>query len=137
MYYADTDDTHSGWEAQRGIRTANENQAMQMNPLKKMMESIGISLEELRGRGRQQKLVDARSLVAAVLMSQPFTRQQDVAELLGISQSAVSHLLKRHRELMEVDEVYKRKGEEFLSDLNNKNFRANGIRSCFISDYKE
>ena len=118
MYYADTDDTHSGWEAQRGIRTANENQNMQMNPLKQMMESIGISLEELRGRGRQQKLVDARSLVAAVLMSQPFTRQQDVAELLGITQSAVSHLLKRHRELMEVDEVYKRRGEELRKLYN-------------------
>jgi predicted XRE-type DNA-binding protein len=80
-----------------------------MNSLKHLMDTLGVSLEELRSGSRQRRLVDARSLAAALLMQQRFTRQQDVAELFGISQSAVSQLLSRHKDLMEVDAGYRRK----------------------------
>ena len=99
----DPEDTHAGWEAQQGIKS--------QNPLKQVMSAFGITLEELRSGSRKQHLVDARSLVAALLMQQRFTRQQDVAELLGISQAAVSHLLVRHKNLMEVDPKYQRKSQ--------------------------
>ena len=106
----DPEDTHTGWEAQKGIKTKN--------PLKQAMDTFGITLEELRSGSRKQHLVDARSLVAAMLMQQRFTRQQDVAELLGISQAAVSHLLVRHNDLLQVDPKHQRKWER-VSNLKS------------------
>jgi len=128
MYYADTDETHVGWEAQEGIRNVNvnenenqnenenenqnENEKVLGNPLRRLLDALGVTLEELRGKGRRRELADARSLVAAALMRQPFTRQQDVARLLGVGQSGVSYLLKRHRELMKGDPGYRERGRE-------------------------
>lgn len=77
----------------------------------KALRRLGITERELLGHRRSQHLVDARCLVAAALMHQPLMRQQDVAAILGISQAAVSHLLARHRDLLEVDTNYQRKYE--------------------------
>ena len=75
----------------------------------KTLARLGVTAKQLRSRRHRQAYVDARSLVAAVLMQQPFMRQQDVATLLGTSQSAVSQLLVRHKNLLEVDFDYQRK----------------------------
>lgn len=91
-----------------------------MNPLKHLMSTLGVTLEELRSGSRQRRLVDARSLAAALLMRQPFTRQQDVAQLLGISQPAVSQLLARHEGLLKVYPAYRRKWEEIIKTQNIK-----------------
>ena len=121
LNHSDIDNTHEGWEAQEGIKNQNENEnenqnenqnEKNMNRLKQMMDTLGVTMEELRSGGRRQRLVDARSLVTAALMSQSFTRQQDVAQLLGLSQGAVSALMKRHGKLMESDREYQEKWKE-------------------------
>ena len=124
LNHSDIDNTHEGWEAQKGIRyNENENEnddstgssqvnEKVMNRLKQMMDTLGVTMEELRSGCRRQRLVDARSLVTAALMSQSFTRQQDVAQLLGLSQGAVSALMKRHGKLMESDREYQEKWKE-------------------------
>jgi len=115
LNHSDIDNTHEGWEARKGIKNQNENQnenEKNMNRLKQMMDTLGVTMEELRSGGRRQRLVDARSLVTAALLSQSFTRQQDVAQLLGLSQGAVSALMKRHGKLMESDKEYRGKWGE-------------------------
>lgn len=83
-------------------------------------EPLGVTLEELRSGSRQRRLVDARSLAAALLMRQPFTRQQDVAQLLEISQPAVSQLLARHEGLLKGFPAYRRKWHEIIKNQNLK-----------------
>ena len=84
-----------------------------INRLSKLMERLsakmGLSPEELRGGCRRRGLVDARSLVAAAMMEVPDTRQADVAEMLNLSQVAVSKLLKRHRDLLQIDPTYRQR----------------------------
>ena len=123
MYHADTNPeaTHTGWEAQKGIKS--------QNPLKQVMSAFGVTLKELRSGNRKQHLVDARSMVAAALMQQQFTRQQDIAELLGISQAAVSHLLVRHRNLVEVDPKYQRQWER----ISNLTSQVSSLKSQVLS----
>lgn len=117
LNHSDIDNTHEGWEAQKGIKNENENEnEKNMNRLKQMMDTLGVTMEELRSGGRRQRLVDARSLVTAALLSQSFTRQQDVAQLLGLSQGAVSALMKRHGKLMESDREYQEKWKEITGE---------------------
>ena len=77
----------------------------------KVLRKLGVTERELLGRCRRQGLVDARCLMAAALMGQPLMNQKGVARILGVSQAAVCHLLKRHEALMEVDEGYRKKWE--------------------------
>lgn len=78
---------------------------------------MGVKEKEFRSRNRRQDLVDARCLVAAALISQPFMRQEDVAGILGTTQATVSHMLARHSDLLQVDFTYKRKWETVKSSI--------------------
>ena len=77
----------------------------------KVLRKLGVTERELLGRCRRQGLVDARCLMAAALMGQPLMNQKGVARILGVSQAAVSHLLKRHEALMSSDATYRGKWE--------------------------
>ena len=102
MIRNDTDDTHSGWEAQKGIHPNNSGKR---NSLKQMIDTLGVTMEELRSRGRERRLTDARTLIAAAL---PITQAQ-AAELLGCSQPAVCVMRKRHKQLLVSDCYYRAK----------------------------
>lgn len=73
----------------------------------RVLRRLAVTERELLGHCRRQDLVDARCLVAAALMRQPLTRQQDVAQILGTSQSVVSRWLSRHHDLLETDAGYR------------------------------
>ena len=76
-----------------------------------LLADLGVTLIDLQSRCRRVDLVDARCLVAATLMRKPHVRQQDIADLFGISQAAVSKLLVRHRNLVESDRAYRQRWE--------------------------
>lgn len=78
-----------------------------------LASKLGVTEEAILGHCRKADLVDARCMVAAVLIEIPRVRQQDVAQLLGISQAAVSKLLRRHRDLLGVDVYYRSKWKTF------------------------
>ena len=75
----------------------------------RLARRLEVTVEELRGGCRRQELVDARCMVAAQLVELPGVRQQDVADLFCVSQAAVSKMLVRHGNLMEVDSGYRRR----------------------------
>ena len=75
----------------------------------KVLRTLGVTEKELLGNCRRRDLVDARCMLAAMLMKQPLMTQKSVAAILGVSQAAVSHLLKRHEGLLETDRNYRRK----------------------------
>jgi hypothetical protein len=102
-----------------------------MNSLKLLMDTLGVTLEELRSGSRQRRLVDARSLAAALLMRQPPTRQRDVAQLLGISQPAVSQLLARHKGLLKGYPPYRRRWNQ-LAGMEDGRCGRQGV---VISDF--
>ncbi len=61
---------------------------------------LGMTMDDLLSHCRKAELVDARSMIVAVLIEYTHLRQQDVAPMLDISQAAVSKLYARHRLLM-------------------------------------
>ena len=65
--------------------------------LAELAAKLGTTEEAILSHNRKAALVDARSMIVAILMNRPHVRQQDVAPLLGISQAAVSKLLTRHK----------------------------------------
>ena len=99
LHHSDTDNTHEGWKAQKGIRTPN--------PLRAMMDELGVNMEELRSGVRTRRLADARTLLAAAL---PATQKQ-LAVLLNRTQQAVSAMRKRHSALLKSDSHYRAKWE--------------------------
>ena len=105
MYHADTnpESTHLGWESQKGIKTKN--------PLRQMMDVLGVSMEELRSGARTRRLSDARSLLAAAL---PATQKQ-LATLFNSSQPAVSAMRKRHTALLKSDPIYRAKWQRITN----------------------
>ena len=110
MYHADTnpESTHLGWESQKGIQTDN--------PLRQMMDVLGVSMEELRSGVRTRRLADARTLLAAAL---PATQEQ-LATLFNSTQPAVCLMRKRHAALLKSDSHYRAKWER-ISNLKSKN----------------
>lgn len=76
-----------------------------------VLGKLGVTTDELQNRCRKAALVDARCLLAALLKQQKGVRQQDIADLFGISQAAVCKLLVRHRDLMKYDRKYREKWE--------------------------
>ena len=70
------------------------------NTLSALAQGLGVTKKDLLSHCRKVELVDARSMIVAVLMEHAHLRQQDVAPLLDITQSAVSWLLIRHRLMM-------------------------------------
>ena len=84
---------------------------IQQVSLAELAAKVGVTEEALLSRSHNQKEVDARSMVVAMLVARPM-RQQDVAPLLGISQVAVSKLLARHRRMMRFHAPYRRRWNE-------------------------
>jgi predicted XRE-type DNA-binding protein len=81
-------------------KTANETLAT-------FASKLGVTVEDILSHCRKTELVDARSMIVAILIERPHVRQQDIAPLLGISQAAVSKLLARHRALKGFDSRYR------------------------------
>ena len=103
LHHSDTDNTHEGWEAQKGIRTPN--------PLRAMMDELGVNMEELRSGVRTRRLADARTLLAAAL---PATQEQ-LATLFNSTQPAVCLMRKRHAALLKSDAHYRAKWQRISS----------------------
>ncbi len=78
----------------------------------RVLRTLGVTEKDLLGNCRRRELVDARCLMAAMLMKQPLMTQKDVAKVLGVTQANVSKLLGRHRNLVEVDAGYRVKWEK-------------------------
>lgn len=68
--------------------------------LAELATKLGTTEEAILSHCRKAELVDARCMIAAILMNRSHVRQQDVAPLLGISQAAVSKLLTRHKSFL-------------------------------------
>ena len=71
------------------------------------MKILGVTPEELRSRNRSNRLADARSMMAAILIKEPDVHQVDIADLYGFSQVAVSKMLTRHKLLLRVNRDYR------------------------------
>ncbi len=85
-----------------------------MNPIKIITETLGVTMDELRGGGRKRPLCDARTLMVAAL---PATQQQ-MANLLDCSQVAVCLMRKKHKTLLATDPCYLAKWKQIQSKLN-------------------
>ena len=57
-----------------------------MKTLKRMINTLGVTMEELRGGGRERRLADARALIAAAL---PITQEAARQRLPLPSQMAI------------------------------------------------
>lgn len=75
--------------------------------LDSLLKKLGVKPRDVLSRKRTRLLVDARCQIAATLKSRQQVRQQDIADLFGISQAAVSKLLVRHKNLLQTDRQYK------------------------------
>ena len=69
-------------------------------PLAELASKLGVSVQDILSHCRKAELVDARSMIVAILLEHTSMRQQDIAPLLDISQAAVSKLLARHNSMM-------------------------------------
>ena len=74
--------------------------------LDSLSKKLGVKSKDVLSRKRTQKLVDARRMIAATLMRKEQVYQQDIADLFGISQPAVSKLLAKHKDLIQTDKQY-------------------------------
>jgi len=81
-----------------------------MRTLKKIIDTLGVTLGELRSGSRKRQLSDARCLIAAAL---PVSQRQ-MAELLNCTQPAVSFMRQRHKQLLVCDLDYRNKWEKIL-----------------------
>ena len=81
-----------------------------------MIDHLGVTLEELRGKGRTRRISDARTLLVAAL---PVTQQQ-AAALLNCSQPAIHKMRKRHIDLLASDHAYKEKWNKIQSTTNTE-----------------
>ena len=84
---------------------------IQTETLADLASKLGVTVEDILSHCRKTELVDARSMIVAILIERPHARQQDIAPLIGISQAAVSKLLARHRALKGFDSRYRTKWE--------------------------
>ena len=113
MMQTDTDNTHEGWEAQKGIEPHKQFGAT--NPLKRMIDLLGVTMEELRHGGRERRLSDARTLLAAAL---PIS-QVEMAELLNCTRQAVHKMRQRHDGLLMSDANYRARWEMMKAEMRN------------------
>ena len=113
MMQTDTDNTHEGWEAQKGIEPHKQYGAT--NPLKRMIDLLGVTMEELRHGGRERRLSDARTLLAAAL---PIS-QVEMAELLNCTRQAVGKMRHRHDGLLMSDANYRARWEMMKAEMRN------------------
>ena len=91
------------------------------NDLSTLASHLGVTLDDLLSHCRKAELVDCRSMIVAILTEHAHMRQQDVAPLLSITQSAVSWLLIRHRQMMQHPggrPDYRKRYAQFLSNCS-------------------
>lgn len=74
--------------------------------LAEVARRVGVSEEDVLSHCRRQELVDARSMIVALLQTKGHLLQTQIAPIMDISQAAVSHLITRHRNLLETDKTY-------------------------------
>ena len=67
---------------------------------KELLDTLGVTLDQLQSSVRTQRLSDARAMFAAALMQQAGMSQQKVARILHTTQPGVSLMLKRHECLL-------------------------------------
>lgn len=78
----------------------------------RVLRTLGVTEKDLLGNCRRRELVDARCLMAAMLMKQPLMTQKEIARILCIKQGSVSKMLGRHQDMLEVDASYRLKWEK-------------------------
>lgn len=99
--------------------TESTNIQISQPTLAELAAKLGTTEEAILSHCRLVELVDARSMIVALLMERPCVRQQDVAPLLGISQAAVSKLLARHRQMLNYSfSSYKDRWQALKKELN-------------------
>lgn len=87
--------------------------------LSALASSLGVTLDDLLSHCRKTELVDCRSMIVALLIEHAHLRQNDVAPLLDVTQSAVSWLLIRHRLMMKRpggNPDYQKRFAEFMTE---------------------
>ncbi len=87
-------------------------------PLDKLLETLEVTMSELRSPSRKRPLCDARAMLSTVFRKQYRIKQSEVALLLDTSQAAVSKMLKRHEQLMQ-DPVYQIKFNQVKILMSN------------------
>ena len=80
-----------------------------MKTVKKVIDLLGVTFEELRGKSIKRRVTDARTLMAAWLHESQHVNQLCIASLINVNQSAVSKMLRRHKNLLECDSAYRKK----------------------------
>ena len=91
--------------------------------LTSVLEALGVTMEEVQSGSRETKVVDARSIVAAMLNEGHGVLQVDIAELLGMTQAAVSKMLTRHRTMMHYNAPYRRKWQVVMQHSEERRSR--------------
>ena len=99
--------------------THTSNTLLSKSTLAELASKLGVTVEDILSHCRRAELVDARSMIVAVLLKRPHTRQQDIAPLLGISQAAVSKLLARHQLFMIQYAYYVRRFSQFEQEVKD------------------
>lgn len=93
------------------IVTVDEERKDLQETISRLMAKLDVTIEEVRSKSHNPRVVDARSMMAAYLIGLPTVRQVDIAPLFGTSQAAVSKMLKRHFERVKYYPPYRRKWE--------------------------
>ena len=76
-----------------------------------MAAKLDVTMGEIRSRSRNQRVVDARCMMAAYLIGLPSVRQVDIAPIFGTTQAAVSKMLKRHHDRVAYYPPYRKRWE--------------------------
>ena len=100
-----------------------------LNKLKRVIDLLGVTLEELRSESRERRITDARTMLAAAL---PITQHQ-VAIILGCSQPAVHKMRKRHQILLRCDRKYRAKWEAVNAIDGNLSSVGQRLRRAALS----
>ncbi len=93
------------------IVTVDEEREDLQETISRLLAKLEVTMEEVRSSSHRPQISDARSMMAAYLIGLPTVRQVDVAAILGVSQVAVSKMLKRHHERVKYYPPYCRKWE--------------------------
>ncbi len=91
--------------------------------LSRLLKRLDVTVAELQGGSRMQRLVDARCMVAASLDELQQKSQQDIALILNTTQGTVSRLIARHRDLLESDLRYRQRWNNFMSEMERTNIK--------------
>lgn len=76
-----------------------------------LLAKLGVTMEDVRSSCRKPHIVDARCMMAAYLIGLPSVRQVEIAAIFGVSQAAVSKMLRRHYDSIQYYRPYREKWE--------------------------